>query len=126
MDLDYTTKGKVGISMIKYLDKILKGFLEELGASAATPAAEHLFQVRNDSEAEFLSEDKAQECHHITAQLLFLSACARCDIQIQVTAAFLTTRVKKPDTDDWGKLWRMLKYLKGTKYMKLILNARGT
>jgi hypothetical protein len=120
MDLDYTTKGKVGVSMIKYVDKVLEGFSEELGASAATPAAEHLFQVRNDSEAEILSEMKAQEFHHITAQLLFLSARARRDIQVAV--AFLTTRVKKPDTDDWGKLRRVLKYLKGTKYMKLLLS----
>ena len=88
--------------MIKYVDKILEGFLEELGSPAATPAAEHLFQVRINSEAEFLSEEKSQEFHHITALLLFLSARARCDIQ--VTVAFLTTRVKKPDTDDWGKL----------------------
>ena len=106
MDLDYTTKGKVGVSMIKYVDKVLEGFSEELGASAATPAAEHLFQVRNDSEAEILSEMKAQEFHHITAQLLFLSARARHDIQ--VTVAYLTTRVKKPDVDDWGKLRRVL------------------
>ena len=120
MDLDYTAKGKVGISMIKYVNKILEEFLEELGASAATPAAEHLLQVRNDSKAEFLSEDKAQEFHHITAQLLFLSARARRDIQ--VTVAFLTTRVKKPDVDDWGKLQRVLKYLQGTKYMKLLLS----
>ena len=63
---------------------------------------------------------KAQEFHHITAQLLFLSARARRDIQVAV--AFLTTRVKKPDTDDWGKLRRVLKYLKGTKYMKLLLS----
>ena len=41
MDLDYTTKGKVENSMIKYVDKILEGFSEELGASAATPAVEH-------------------------------------------------------------------------------------
>jgi hypothetical protein len=45
--------------MIEYVDKILEGFSEELGAPAATPAAEHLFQVRNDSEAEVLSEEKA-------------------------------------------------------------------
>ena len=49
MDLDYTTKGKVGVSMIKYVNKILEGFSEELGSPAATPAAEHLFQVQNDS-----------------------------------------------------------------------------
>ena len=82
MDLDYTTKGKVGVSMIKYVDKILEVFLEELVAPAATTAAEHLFQVRNDSKAEFLSEEKAQEFHHITAQLLFLSARSRHDMQV--------------------------------------------
>ena len=37
--------------------------------------------------------------------------------------AFLTTRVKRPDEDDWGKLKRLLKYLKGTKHLKLILRA---
>ena len=67
MDLDYTTKGKVGISMIKYVDKILEGILEELSAPAATQAAEYLLQVRNNSKAEFLSEDKAQEfSYHCT------------------------------------------------------------
>ena len=37
--------------------------------------------------------------------------------------AFLTTRVQKPDVDDWGKLKRVLKYLKGTKHMKLTLSV---
>jgi hypothetical protein len=36
---------------------------------------------------------------------------------------FLTTWVKAPDKDDWGKLVRVLKYLNGTRYMKLILSA---
>ncbi len=45
----------------------------------------------------------------------------RADIATPV--AFLTTRVKKPDEDDWGKLKRVLKYLKGTKYMKLTLSV---
>jgi len=44
---------------------------------------------------------------------------ARQDIQTAV--AFLTTRVKSPDEDDWGKLKRVLKYLNGTKYLKLRL-----
>lgn len=37
--------------------------------------------------------------------------------------AFLTTRVKNPDKDDWGKLKRVLQYLKGTIHMPLILSA---
>ncbi len=31
--------------------------------------------------------------------------------------------MKAPDEDDWGKLVRVLKYLNGTKYMKLVLGA---
>ena len=92
-----------------------------MGASAATPAAEHLIQVRTNSEAELLSEMKAQEFHHITAQLLFLYGRARRDIQVSV--AFLTTRVKKPDTDDWGKLQRVLNSFPSmASYMKSISN----
>jgi hypothetical protein len=41
---------------------------------------------------------------------------------IQTAVAFLTTRVKKPDEDDWGKLKRILKYLKGTRHMRLRLS----
>jgi len=37
----------------------------------------------------------------------------------------LTTRVKNPDEDDWGKLKRVLKYLNGTKYLKLKLSVDG-
>jgi hypothetical protein len=37
--------------------------------------------------------------------------------------AFLTTRVKRPDEDDWGKLKRVLKYLKGTRHMRLRLEV---
>ena len=46
---------------------------------------------------------------------------ARPDIQTAVS--FLTKHVQKPDEDDWGKLKRVLQYLKGTKYMKLTLSV---
>ena len=42
---------------------------------------------------------------------------------IQTAVAFLTTRVTEPDEDNWGKLKRVLRYLKGTKTMKLTLSA---
>ena len=48
---------------------------------------------------------------------------ARQDIQTAV--AFLTTRVKSPDEDDWGKLKRVLKYLNGTRYLKLQLTVES-
>ena len=105
--------------MIKYIDGILTGFSEDLGKSAATPAADHLFHVNEEGKSEYLSEEKAREFRHVTAQLLFLCNRARRDIQTAV--AFLTMRVKRPDVHDWGKLRRVLKYLKGTKYLKLTL-----
>jgi hypothetical protein len=56
--------------------------------------------------------EQAAAFHRTTAQLLFLSRWARWDIQTAV--AFLTTRVKGPGEDDWGKLKRALRYLNGT------------
>ena len=37
--------------------------------------------------------------------------------------SFLTTRVKKPDTDDWGKLKRVFQYLTGSKALPLNLEV---
>ncbi len=68
-----------------------------------------------------LPEEQAMVFHHATAQLLFLSARARCDIQ--PATAFLTTHVKCPDEDDWGKVKRVLGYLKRTLNIPLIILA---
>jgi hypothetical protein len=75
--------------------------------------------VREDGRK--LSEELADAFHHTVYQLLFAANRARRDIQTAVS--FLTTRVKAPDEDDWGKLVRVLKYINGTRYMKLILSA---
>ena len=61
--------------------------------------------------------------HHLEAQLLFMATWVRRDIQ--TTVAFFTTRVKSPDEDDWGKLNWVLKYLNGTKYLKLRLTVES-
>eukprot|EP00804_Cyclotella_cryptica_P021177 CCRYP_001489-RB/>CCRYP_001489-RB protein AED:0.45 eAED:0.38 QI:0/-1/0/1/-1/0/1/0/491 len=123
MDLDYSVPGKLRVSMIKYVDKILKDFPQAITKTSSTPAADHLFQIRDAEEVakqeKFLSEEQARHFHHTVAQLLFLLTQARRDIQTAV--AFLMTRVKKPDEDDWGKLKRVLQYLLGTKHMKLTL-----
>jgi hypothetical protein len=121
MDLDYSTAGVLKVSMIKYLAKIIRGFPEKITTSAVTPAAEHLFDIRPDEERRCLPEEQAMAYHRTVAQLLFLSGRARPDIKTPV--AFLTTRVKSPDEDDWGKLKRVLKYLYGTMHMKLNLTV---
>ena len=101
--------------MIPYVQNIIKEFPKEIIFSASTPASVHLFQVQ-DKNTIMLPEDQAIAFHHTVAQLLFVSAGARWNIQTLV--AFLTTWVNCPDEDDWGKLKRVLKYLNGTQLLK--------
>jgi hypothetical protein len=121
MDLNFATDGIAQVSMITYTSKILTNFPEPITTSCATPGADPHFTVREESKAKFLSEAQAQAFHHTVTQLLFL--CKRTRRDIQTAVSFLTTRVKRPDKDDWGKLKRILQYLRGTHHMKLNLSA---
>ncbi len=121
MIFDFSAKGKLMVTMIEYIMKIIKDFLEEIMTTKMSPATDHLFMVRDPSLAKLLPEEQVMAFHHATAQLLFLSLRARQDIQ--PATAFLTTRVRSPDKDDWSKVKRVLCYLKSTLYMPLILLA---
>ena len=59
--------------------------------------------------------------YRVVAQLLFVSQRERRDLQ--TTGLFLTTRVKKPVEDNWGKLQHVILYIKGTLSFKLTLSA---
>ncbi len=107
------------INMCKYLPSIIADFPELITGVSATPAADHLFKVRGNGKNP--NEEQADAFHHTVYQLLFAANRARRDIQTAVS--FLTTRVQAPDEDDWGKLKRFLKYLNGTRYLKLMLSA---
>jgi len=119
MTFDYSTPGQVVISMDKYIAQIIDSFPEQITGVSATPATDNLFKVRDDDRP--LPEDQAIMFHHVTAQLLFASTRVRRDIQ--TTVAFLSTRVKNPGEDDWGKLKRVLKYLNGTRHLRLTLTV---
>ena len=43
-----------------------------------------------------------------------------------VAIAYLTTRVREPDKDDWKKLVHLMKYIRGTAKLPLILRANGS
>jgi hypothetical protein len=123
MDLEFSTPKVLRIGMIKYIKKVLEEFLEDIKSVAATPAAEHLFEVQEDNLEKLLPEEQALAFHRTTAQFLFLSARTRPDIQTPVLS--LCTRTRAPDKDDWGKLKRVLKYSYGTRHMKLCLTVEN-
>ncbi len=110
MTFDYSFDKEVQINMWVYIKKVIREFPEEITGVCATPASDYLFKVREDGTK--LNEELAEAFHHTVYQLLFAASRARRNIQTAVS--FLTTRVKDPDKDDWGKLVRVLKYLNGT------------
>jgi Reverse transcriptase (RNA-dependent DNA polymerase) len=125
MTLDYSVKGKVKVTMIPYIKEIIDQFAphdDDPTKTALTPAADHLFVI--DPKATPLSEDMAPVFHHFVAKSLFATKRARPDISTAV--AFLTTRVRAPDQDDWKKLIRLVRYLRGTSDLPLTLEADAT
>ena len=72
MDLNFANKGIAQILMITYTTKVLTDFPEAITTSCATPAADHLFTIRDEASTKLLPEAQAQAFHHTVAQLLFL------------------------------------------------------
>ncbi len=108
VDMEFNDNGTLDASMITYLKNVISKFPEMITGKLATPAVDHLFTIRDKKEAKPLDEEWALAFHHMVAQLLIMATRVRQDIQTAV--AFLTTRVKSPDKDNWGKLKRVLKY----------------
>jgi hypothetical protein len=124
MTLAYTTPGQVKITMLDYVQEILDAFekAEPKGGGTKTSAApSNLFKV--DEDCEKLNEKQAIAFHNLVAKTLDATKRARPDTCTAV--AFLTTRVREPDEDDWNKLAHMMKCIRGTRMLPLILSASG-
>ena len=112
MTLDFTVKGEVKISMLDYVEEILTAFdkAEPNGAGTKTSAApDNLFKVNEDCEK--LKTNKAVEFHNLVAKTLYATKRARPDTCTAI--AFLTTRVREPDKDDWAKLVHLMRVHQG-------------
>jgi hypothetical protein len=122
MTLDYTVRGQVKITMFDYVDEILIAFdkAEPKGGGTKTSASHYsLFKV--DENCEKLKQYKAVE---FQANTLYSTKSARPDTCTAI--AFLTTRVRAPDKDDWNKLIHLMRYIIGTCTMPLIMSANGS
>jgi hypothetical protein len=93
MMLDYTTKGKVKISMYEFIETMLTELPSDMNGFVRAPAASHLFNINKDTTK--LPKTTAQLFHHLVAKILYLSRRTRHYIQTEV--AFLCTRVQSPD-----------------------------
>jgi len=130
MSLDFTNKGQCIVTMNDYLADIVKaydlaiakhddGFLPITKQRYETPAPENLFTVNEDCEK--LPKEMAADFHTVVAKMLYVTKRARPDTCLSV--AFLTTRVRAPDRDDWEKLRHLIEYLRKDNIRPLVLGA---
>jgi hypothetical protein len=135
MTLDFTTRGQVKISMVDYVKDITSAWEKACNSvddgftvvkrgrkGRASAAPDDLFKVNEDSVK--LNQEMATSFHNIVAKALYLVKRARPDAS--VTIAFLTTRVREPDLDDWRKLEHLVEYFKTTTEMPLILGGNSS
>jgi hypothetical protein len=118
MKLDFTTKGILKVNMVDYVKAMVTEFPEEV-ENSMYPWNDNLFKV--DDKAIKLSKEKHKFFHTFVAKGLFVCKRGRPDIQPAI--AFLTTRVKSPDENDWFKLKKLIGFLKQTKDDVLTLQA---
>jgi Reverse transcriptase (RNA-dependent DNA polymerase) len=122
MTIDFSIPCKVTIKMDQYINDIIDSLTNDMKDTASTPAANHLFEV-NSVNPTYLPENEAIKFHHLVAKLLFF--CKRVRPNIHTAVAFLCTRVKHPDYDDYKKLARVIKYLQTTDKLELTLEAHN-
>ena len=122
MMLDYSEKGKVKICMCDYINEMIEEFpmKKELGATGSLfPASAWLFKV--NPKCKKLEAERKEAFHSTVAKGLFV--CCRPRQDIRQAVAFLSTRVKDPDEDDWKKLLKLLRYLRSTRALCLTIEA---
>ena len=107
-------------TMYDYVDEMIIELPTEIIGESATPASNHLFEIRDGGDNDqLLTPEFSEEFHHLVSKTIFLSKRARPDLQTAVT--FLTTRVKAPDHNDRKKSSKLMKYLQETRCLPLIL-----
>jgi hypothetical protein len=119
MDIELLGDKKVAIATPQDINEAIEDFGEDLKTDAVNPAKSKLFIINHESEC--LANEKADIYHSITAKLLWVSQRSRPDLETAVS--FLCTRVQQPTVEDWGKLRRVLKFVKKTKSDRRIMGA---
>ena len=106
------------MTMDGYISDLLE-LCEHIAGAAQTPAGNDLFSVREDSIMLDISDKEF--FHSLTAKLLYLGKRVRPDLLTAVS--YLTKRVLCPNSDDMKKLYRVIRYLRGTRTMGINLSA---
>ena len=110
------------MDMRDYMKKIAADFKKKyvIKGTAPTPAADDLFKLGDGPK---LDAEMKEDFHTFIARGLF--ACNRGRPDTNPTITVLATRVRDPNTDDWEKLVRYIKFVDKTKNDVLTLSAEN-
>ena len=122
MTIDWSEEGLVVFTMYDYLEDIIADAPDCFDGDDVTPANSTLFQV--DESLDKLGDDDADYFHRTVARFLYAAKRTRPDIQVAIS--FLCKRVKEPNTGDWTKLGRVIRYVRSTIHLPLVLGSDGS
>lgn len=117
INIDYSNKNYVKFTMYDFIEDMLKEARDDMNGLSLWPVGSKLLKV--DKKLSHLSKADADHFHRMTAQLLF--GCKRARPDIQLTMVFLCTRVKEPTEQDYKKLTRVVRYLRNTVHLPLLI-----
>ena len=115
MSIDLTHAGEARITMAGYVSEVLSA--SGVTGVARTPATDGLFELRGDSDP--VSEGVRVWFHRVVAQLLYLAKRVRPECLTAV--AYLATRVTRCDGHDVEKLYRLVRYIRWTSDLGIVL-----
>jgi hypothetical protein len=122
MTIDFRVKSEVRFSQYDFLKKLLNSLPDSMSTGKKNTAApEYLFKTTDSSCP--LNNTRKELFHTITAKTLWLSQRTRTDVQLAV--GFCCTRIKEPNEHDWKKLTHLMQYLRGTRFIPLIIMSDG-
>jgi histone deacetylase 1/2 len=118
MVFDFRIAGRCKITMEGFMDDLMN-VCEKIQGFAKTPANDQLFKI-SDNDV-LLDKNKKDFFHSLTAKFLYLAKRVRPDILTVVS--FLVKRVNNPTEEDMRKLERLVRYVRGTRELGIVLEA---
>lgn len=110
----------VSITMDGFVCDFLLG-VEDIPGTDTSPASKNLFNVRADAAG--LDAARRERFHSIMAKILYLAKRVRPDLLVSV--AYLVRRVQCCNEDDWDKMCRLVRYIRGSRTLGIRLAGDG-
>lgn len=114
MSVDFTVSGEARLTMVGYVDEVLSS--SGMTGTARTPASDTLFDAEDSDR---VSEQVRVWFHRVVAQVLYLAKRTRPECLTGVF--YLATRVTRCTVSDVEKLHRMLRYIRATSDLDVVL-----